>query len=277
MGKEILIVVTMLCATLLPCRAWGPEGHEIVGRIAELHLTPAAAKAVAELLNAGNTNAPLHLSDNAVANWPDAIRRERPESAPWHYVDIAFDADRYDPERDCLSHTGCVVTAISRFQQVLANHQTNTEARVEALKFLVHFVGDIHQPLHCAERHNDHGGNMVWVRWPGDEKASKLHAVWDEHLVQKCIRDSQLDTLAYADKLNRAVTNEADLVTGAPADWAWHSHRLAVTDVYATIPEYGRAHPLDDAYISRNQGIVAEQLTKAGLRLAALINAALKP
>ena len=91
---------------------------------------------------------------------------------------------------------------------------------------------------------------------------------------EKNLHDQQLTAPEYADKLNHAVT-ATQLQTwsaGAPADWAWESHRLAVTEVYATIPETGAAHQLDDTYITKNQHLVAEQLTKAGIRLAFLLN-----
>lgn len=267
----------MVFAGSLTCHAWGPDGHIIVGRIAEKHLTPAALRQLTTLLtdaNAGTT----HISDSAIANWPDEIRRERPETAPWHYVDIAFDAQEFDRQRDCLAHTGCVVSAIEQFQKVLADRQTNSAARVEALKFLVHFVGDLHMPLHCAQRHDDHGGNMVWVCWPGDTKASKLHGIWDVNFVQTNLRESGLTTLAYADQLAGKVTPKqtADWSTGTVADWAWESHRLAVTKVYAGIPDSGPAYDIPATYIQANQPVVATQLTKAGLRLARLLNESLR-
>ncbi len=249
--------------------AWGPAGHEIVGRIAEQRLTPATTQFIREL-----HNPEIHIADAGIADWADFIRRERPETAPWHYVDIPFDARKYDPERDCRQPAGCVISAIEKFRHVLADRQANSAARIEALKFLVHFVGDIHQPLHCAERHGDHGGNLVLVHWPGEPQALKLHAVWDGRFVEKNLRDQKLTAPEYADQLNHAVT-AAQLQAwsaGAPADWALESHRLAVTEVYATIPETGAARQLDDAYITKNQHLVAEQFTKAGIRLAYLLN-----
>ncbi len=254
--------------------AWGPAGHEIVGYIAEQHLTPATAHLIHDLLNTGNTNAEIHIADSGIANWPDFIRRDRPETAPWHYVDIPFDADKYEPERDCQQHGGCVVEAIERFRHVLGDRQTNATVRIEALKFLVHFVGDVHQPLHCAERHGDHGGNLVLVNWPGNPVALKLHAVWDGSLVEKYLHDRQVTALEYANQLNHAVTTAQFRTwnTGTPADWALESHRSAITEVYATIPEDSHAHALDDTYITTGQRLVAEQLIKAGIRLAYLLN-----
>ena len=189
-------------------------------------------------------------------------------------MDIPFDASSYDPARDCRAPGGCIITAIENFRRQLADAQTDRVARVEALKYLVHFVGDIHMPLHCAERYGDKGGNMVWVRETNDVKATRLHAFWDETLVVKNIKARGMDVTAYADSLNRAITAGQVKAwrTGAPADWAWEAHLLAVKEVYAGIPVHGKAVTLDAAYIANSQRIVAEQLTKAGLRLAQLLN-----
>ena len=118
------------------------------------------------------------------------------------------------------------------------------------------------------------GGNMVWVRVLGDEKATRLHAFWDENLVVKSLHDRQLAPATLADWLNHAITSEQRKLwsAGTPADWAWESHQLAINQVYAGIPEHGKAHPLDAAYITSGQRLVAEQLSKAGIRLAYVLN-----
>src|SRR2546422_40060 len=90
------IALILLAASARSALAWGPEGHEIVGHIAELHLTGKAKVGVAAILGPGKS-----ISDNNVANWPDFIRHDRPETGPWHFVDIPFDATSYDPQRDC--------------------------------------------------------------------------------------------------------------------------------------------------------------------------------
>lgn len=254
---------------------WGPEGHEIVGRIAELRLTPATAQAVNLLLNKSNQFAVVHLSD--VANWADHVRKDRSETAPWHFVDIPFAAEAYDVERDCTSHQGCVVDAITRFATILSQDQATTIARTEALKFLVHFAGDIHQPLHCAERNGDRGGNLCMVRWPGDSKPVKLHAVWDVNLPREILGSQHLAPLPYADKLNASITPENAAVwsAGIAPDWAWESHQIAVTKIYPEIPENGPPHRLSDDSIKKGQTIVEQQLAKAGIRLAQILNTAL--
>ena len=254
--------------------AWGPEGHMIVGRIAEQHLAPSTAHELHDLLNPSPTNTTLTIASSNVVNWADAMRVDRPETKPWHFVDIPFDAASYDPARDCRAPAGCLIAAIEDFRRQLADPRTEHAARVEALKYLVHFVGDVHMPLHCITRRGDKGGNMVWVREPNDVKATRLHAFWDLTLVAKNITALGMDVMAYGDSLNRAVTaaQAKAWCTGTPADWAWEAHLLAVKDVYTGIPVRGKAVTLDATYVANSQRIVAEQLTKAGLRLAQLLN-----
>src|SRR5687768_12079862 len=132
-----------LLVLLLPtiCQAWGGEGHQLLALIAEDQLTPAAKAAVKELLDGAN------ISDAEVVNWADEIRRERRETAPWHYVNIPHDAEAFDRGRDGRDGDN-VIDAIERQAKVLADKTQPREKRMEALKFVIHFVGDIHQPLH---------------------------------------------------------------------------------------------------------------------------------
>ena len=276
--KRPLLTIFALITTALSGQAWGPQGHEIVDRIAELHLTPRTLQAVNQLLNGTNAPVTIHISDDDVANWPDHVRSRRPETAPWHFVDIPFRAERFDPARDCTEHKGCVVEAIRDNERLLVDREATDKERVEALKFLVHFVGDIHQPLHCAERNGDKGGNLCQVKWPDAPKPTKLHVVWDVNLVDKNLHDRALDKLAYADYLNRTLAgpNAKAWSGGTPADWAWESHQHAVTEVYYTVPANGLPELLSADYIRKGQALVDIQLTKAGLRLAELLNQALR-
>jgi hypothetical protein len=173
-----LAAAIFLCgvAHAVPALAWWDAGHQIVANIAERRLTPAAKRETNELLALEHQR---HLS--SIASWADDIRRDRHETASWHFVDIPLDASRYDPARDCKDGD-CVVVQIVRFAHVLADPHAKPRARLEALKFVVHFVGDIHQPLHC-ENHGDHGGNDVHVGWFG--KPTNLHAVWDGSIIEK--------------------------------------------------------------------------------------------
>lgn len=265
------IVVALALAALvapLPAIAWGPEGHQIVGRIAEIHLTPAAASACKTILSGAR------ISDSEVANWADDIRHSRSETAPWHFVDIPFDAMGYDAERDCRAHNGCVVNAVRDNARLAGDREASAKERFEALKFLVHFVGDMHQPLHCAERGGDRGGNLCYVHWPGESKVVKLHVVWDVYLVRKDLHDHGVDAMAYADKLDAAQT--ADLIKtwqrGTVADWAWETHWVAINDVYESVPAGDSAPMLSATYIERGQKDIQQQFMRAGVRLAKILN-----
>lgn len=151
--------------------AWGGDGHQIVCLIAEDHLSPAAKAGIHDLLGAD-----INISDAEIASWADNIRRERRNTASWHFVDIPVDASGFDEQRDG-KHGNNVIDKIDQFERVLLNHNVSREKRAEALKFLVHFVGDLHQPLHCADR-NDKGGNSRLVFFLDQPRALNLHSVW---------------------------------------------------------------------------------------------------
>ena len=260
-------------------QAWGPEGHRIIGRIAERHLTPQAQAGVNDLLNPLNSTSQLsRLSEEQISCWADWIRHDWTNSAPWHFVDIPYNAAQYDPIRDCANHNGCVVEAIHTFSKVLADKHAAREQRLEALKFVVHFVGDIHQPLHCAERNGDKGGNFRMVTFPGRPDPVSLHYVWDSLLLEKILSDRRADALQYADQLNVQITKPQEVYwkRSTVEDWATESHKLAVQFAYATVPANGPPAALSDAYIRKNEEIVDIQLMRAGVRLAAILNETFK-
>ena len=155
---RLALTVILICLPL-PALAWGAEGHEIVAAIALRELTPAARLQVARLL--GSEAMLVHDS-----NWADEVRDQRPDTGPWHYVDIPLDAPGYDAGRDC-GGDACVVAQISHDLHVLGNARVSAGQRAEALRFLVHFVADIHQPLHAVDN-ADKGGNGVRVYLRGD-------------------------------------------------------------------------------------------------------------
>jgi hypothetical protein len=119
-----------------------------------------------------------HISDAAVASGADNVRREREETRPWHYVDVPVEAKGFEEQRDGR-HGNNVIDQIDHFAKVLAERKASRADRVDALKFLVHFVGDLHQPLHCAERNQDKGGNGRLVFFLNQQRAINLHSVWD--------------------------------------------------------------------------------------------------
>ena len=131
-----------------PALAWGPEGHSIIAEIAQRRLSPTAAQLVEKLLGRGHSLA-------SVASWADDARSERPETTNWHFVDVPIAVTQYDPARDCKkSDKGdCIVEELERLRKELRCGPDANKA--DALKFVVHFIGDIHQPLHTV---NGKGG-----------------------------------------------------------------------------------------------------------------------
>jgi hypothetical protein len=247
---------TVACA----CERVGPSGHRIVALIAARHLTPQARAGIQSLL--GNTNLA------AVANFADAVRNSRPETSRWHFADVPVSAPAFDPARDCklIPNKGdCAVAAIERFRTVLADKTAPKATRVEALKFIVHLVGDIHQPLHCGDPKNL-GGNSIAVTFFGS--ATNLHKVWDSGIIgQAGISDQE-----FADELEQSLTpgEIENLQGGTPVDWANESHALAVSNAYK-IPASKR---LGKAYYNANSSVVDDRLLRAGLRLARVLNEA---
>lgn len=177
------------------CFAWGADGYKIVGQIAWDHLNPDAKLAVKALL--GDDTLP------DAALWTDEIKSDPSYdwAKPLHYANVEPGAGEFDLERDCPEE-GCVVSAIIRYKGVLRDHAATRAEKLEALKFIVHFVGDIHQPLHVSHT-RDKGGNDIRVFFFHDN--TNLHHVWDSGL----IRHTRRPWSEYAEDLNQAITPHA--------------------------------------------------------------------
>ncbi len=241
-----------------PALAWAPEGHQIVAGIAARQLTQKARAQIASLLGG---EAMIVLD----ASWADEIRQQRPQTNPWHYVNIELGTGRYQPARDCPGGN-CVVAQIERDAAVLRDPRASRTVKREALLFLIHFVGDLHQPLHAADRH-DKGGNDVTVRLRG--KRLNLHQVWDQDVVAVMGNDSERIAADIEAHLSRAQKKE--LESGTPADWANESLIIAAREIYAPLPRSGRI-TLPPDYPRRERDLTRLQLTRAGLRLGAMLN-----
>ncbi|MGH6827410.1 MAG: S1/P1 nuclease [Rhizomicrobium sp.] len=260
MGAVIRFLLPLVLLLPVPARAWGPEGHEIVARIAADNLSPSAHLRISQIF--GGDAPELMVLDS---NWADEIRSARPATVPWHFVNIEVGTKGYNRKRDCR-HDACVVAQIGRDVAVLQNPGAGHDARLEALRFLIHFVGDIHQPLHDADRH-DKGGNKLTVYL--GRRRSNLHRVWDENVVAAL----GSDPLAVAGSIERDLSplEKRTLASGTPADWANEGFHLAERNIYAHLPARGRIRLRAD-YALDQQAIVRLQLARAGLRLAMLLN-----
>ncbi len=264
-----LCLALFLGVVSLPAFAWGPQGHALVAMIAADHLTPVARKNVKALLGSET------LAD--VASWPDAYRPLVTQTGAWHYVDIPEGTTTYVRDRDCPPQPGvklgagndkwrdCVVDRILFFEQRVGDTTLDPADRAVALKYLVHFIGDIHQPMHAMNL--ERGGNGINVVAFGSEKCGNgncnLHSVWDSGL----ILHRNLDVAQYKAALETQIKQDSvQAGTGDPAQWASESKALAD----AAIVEKGGS--VDEAYYQREIPVVDRQLELAGLRLAAALN-----
>jgi hypothetical protein len=259
-----------LLAAPVPAAAWGRTGHRVIATLAQGRLN-AKARAQVVLL--------LGTSDLAsVATWADDIRGARPETYNWHFVDIPKDKTTYDAMRDCKPGPkgDCVIAEIARARAVLADTTAGTADRAEALKFLIHFYGDMHQPLHCADN-MDRGGNSVVLTWFGqadsspatdDKPATKwnLHSVWDYGIIDRL----NMSEAQWVASLNASLADGSITVPagGTPATWAKAAHALAVSYAYATPASLELGQP----YQTRNLPIVRRQMARAAVRLANALN-----
>jgi len=263
--KAICISALLLLGPVGSVFGWGQEGHSIVAEIAQRRLSPAAQAQIEQILG-------HNVSLGSIASWADDNRDLFGKSFNWHFVDIPLANMDYDPARDCQDtpRGDCVINAIERNKQILGNPLFSSKDRLEALKYIVHFVGDIHQPLHTVKDHV--GGIQYPVTFfidPAKKKKEQtnLHAIWDSNL----IRTTVWDWGAYVTRLEEQWLPGKDvgaLSRGTPIQWALEAHKIAI-DVAFTAPIDA---DLGEDYLKLAQPMVDQQLALAGLRLARTLN-----
>jgi hypothetical protein len=288
---KLCAAIALLCngAWSNPVWAWGDEGHEVVALIAQSRLDPVVRRNVEALL-AADTDTLTAPNMAEAATWADKYRDfdrngARQHTRLWHFVDLELSAP--DLDRACFDHPAlpagtlasngpaqdCVVDKIDEFAAELANPSTDRSERVVALKFLLHLVGDLHQPLHAADDH-DRGGNDKRVSGAGMH-AETLHHYWDTDFVEQLGPNPQ----QIATKLSAHIsaTDARIWGRGNPGDWAMESFKVAKDDAYGRLPAPdGRGKVLlTGEYITMADRDVALQLSKAGVRLAVMLNRAL--
>ncbi len=282
-----LAAAAAISALSLPAAAlaWGYEGHEIVAAIAQGYLTPQVRERVDRMLAADQSTLTAHdMLDEST--WADSFRRSHQETSGWHFVDIeldhpdlksaCFDFPAPGPVASQAPAHDCIADKLAEFSRELADPATAAPERLLALKFVLHFVGDIHQPLHDADNH-DKGGNCVLVSL-GGSRTVNLHSYWDTVAVRGLGEDPQ----TVARTLARLITPEekAAWETGDANAWALEGFDIAKTKVYSLDSKPGC--PPDPSPISLPSGyeqmareVDSVQLEKAGVRLAATLNRAL--
>jgi S1/P1 Nuclease len=270
--------------------AWGDEGHSVVALVAQSFMDPDVRKRVAALLAADTDSLTTH-DIASEATWPDKFRDaningSREKTRQWHFVDIEISAPNFDEA--CFNHPkipagataadgpaqDCVVDKIEEFAAELADPRTDLEEQVTALKFVLHFVGDVHQPLHSSDS-NDRGGNDKRVSAAGF-KAGNLHHFWDTEFVDQLGPDAK--TIA-SDLIGHITADQqVQWQAGRPADWAQETFTMAKDDAYGQLPAANArgSFRLPDEYITMATNDVSLQLSKAGVRLAMILNQSLK-
>jgi hypothetical protein len=308
----LLTVVLMGSLGEPTTNAWGCKGHQTVALIAEKHLTPEARELVLKLLSENPIDPQLKrycgsaVSDamGDASTWADDVRGER-KNGPSHYIDIPRGAPRGSLEGFC-GKEGCVVSAIAEQVAILKDKSANGAKRAEAVRYIIHFVGDLHQPLHSTTN-ADEGGNCVPVKYfrrepheRGHGFSPNLHSVWDTAILE---RDSEgADPGEYAEMLEGTFAGSIEGWQKAGIhvdDWVWESHEYADSTVYAglapkiaiepNVPVHSctddnnigqrllRQHIMAGEKYQEEAALVVErQVAQAGIRLAMVLNDAAK-
>ncbi|AOW78791.1 hypothetical protein A3Q34_19265 [Colwellia sp. PAMC 20917] len=255
MINKSLMAVMVITLAHLPIKsafALGPNGHRMVAKIAEDNLEPSAKKALMQLTD----GAPLA----QMANWSDNIRSDKKwdYAKPWHYISIDDD-EVFDGLK--RNEDGDILKALADFEKKLRDKKITKEEKWQALAFYIHFVGDIHQPLHVGRR-DDLGGNKITVKWFG--KPTKLHAVWDSSIIEH----QKLSYTEYANFLNNQTPDTINLWQDTVyLDWAKESKSNR-----ETVYDFPEDKELSYQYAYKNTPILNEQIAKAGFRLAGMLN-----
>lgn len=244
------LIVGAICTEM--AMAWGGDGHRLVADFASARLSMPAKSEIDRLLT-------LEPGANlaTISTWADEVRA--PTTAPWHYVNFPRDTGCHYEAATLCAGGSCVVSAIDRQVAVLASKAPD-EQRLKALKYVVHFVGDVHQPLHAGYA-DDRGGNSYQLQAFG--RSTNLHGLWDSGLIVNW--PGGLPSVRAAMEAEALV--DVKLNTAA---WAEESCRTVAADGF-----YPSAHKLQSEYATAWSGTLAQRLAAAGQRLAAVLNSAL--
>lgn len=292
-----LAAILLLGASALlpvPARAWGNEGHKAIALIAYRHLTPPVRHKVDRLLRRDKDRR-TRPDFASRATWADryrdsdhgTTRKHYDLTYRWHFVDLEL--DHPDLTRACFGRPppdvpasagpakACVVDRINAFAHELRTLPFGSHEQIVAFKFLLHLVGDVHQPLHAADNH-DQGGNKVLVLFGRHVVGQPLHAYWDTAVVKQLGATPRKVAAAVR---RRFGSRCHQWMSGTPADWAWESFAIARHTAYR-LGQPGRdrhgdvAYRLSPQYQRHAATAAAEQIEKAGCRLAMVLNRSLR-
>ncbi|MES1257751.1 MAG: S1/P1 nuclease [Acidobacteriota bacterium] len=305
-----------LCGTAF---GWGCEGHQMIGLIARAHLTPRVSAAVDRLLNENPLDPAQKrycqdrpadpMADGAA--WADDTKSVD-KTFTWHFVDIPLavhqsDVRNSDVSRWCEAigpslngkdRPGCITTAIDYEWEILRDKERTGPERAKALRYVIHFLGDLSQPLHDSDNH-DQGGNCTRLGFFGQEKLENLHAIWDEKIIGRDMGIRRTTQSEYAAGLDREFAKHWREWGKAKTDvkaWAWEGHDIAARVTYGKLkPRLPEADPalgqadraacnagrtlvqamhisVGEEYFDETLPVIRQQLAKAGYRLAGLLN-----
>ncbi|MDG6348829.1 S1/P1 nuclease [Luteimonas sp. 8-5] len=279
MRLRLVFATALLTLAASPAAlAWSALGHQMVGELAQRHISPAAQTQV-DLLLAGEPDPTLA----GVAAWADRLRDLEPErfkaTSRWHYVNTPpGQGCGYEPARDCPDGQ-CVIGAIEAQRRILADRNQPLEARRDALKFIVHFVGDVHQPMHANNR-DDLGGNRYQVSLRTDLQpeayarkhyvdgvmGTNLHSIWDYYI----LGSEGLSLQQYSDRLDALPwpPMPVDGPQTGPDAWAGESCRLI--DARSVYPD---GHKMDQSYLDEYRPLAEQRVRQAAWRLAQILDA----
>lgn len=292
---------------------WGCDGHQMIALITRMHLTPAASESVDRLLHENPIDPALNRycrdrPDDPIADsatWADDVRNIE-KNADWHYIDIPRAVTAPKSENDALKwcaalpdgRPGCIVTAIETQSAILRDPNQSAAARAKALRYIIHFFGDLTQPLHDTDN-QDRGGNCTSLTFFAVGKPQNLHGIWDSQLIAHELEAAQTTPAQYAEKLDEAFRSHWSEWGQSKPDllaWAWEGHKLAVRVAYGDLKPAIPLEPpsaevtdqdacdaerdkvaelhitIDDRYATDAMPVIREQLAKAGYRLAGFLN-----
>lgn len=293
--KRLHRIVTILFLSLLSLSsafAWWEEGHRTVARLAAAQLTPQARAAIARLLNVKDTPESVANAMAIASTWADEIKNQHPETKNWHFIDIALQDSKRDLPSRCPNND-CIVAQLKQFSEQLNRYHrgersTGSWSDTDALRFVIHFVGDLHQPLH-ASSDADLGGNCIKLQ---AYDAKNLHSLWDGGMLKHILPNDRELTELYGFYIQEELSEgkRKKLAKGSIDNWTWESYKVAKKQIYQKLkvpvapvvfPNGCDAAPaaitgfhpeITHSYFNEMKPVLRDQIIKAGLRLAKLLN-----
>ena len=255
--KKLLIILLIIPSL---CYPWGEEGHRIMGKITEKHLTSVTKAKLNKLLDGK--------AISEVSNWLDKMRPVWDRASVFHYISMPVDALRYEPVH-CDNGGICAISMINKYENRLLTSIESPHAKGECIKVMVHLFQDLHMPLHTGGQKNDYGGNGVKIDFFG--KSSNLHKLYDTNIIQYAKKTDD----EWVDYLLKDLTPDdiIDIQSGSLEDWVNDSHAI-VKAIYDNLPKkkIDKKVIIDENYVEFGNKIIEQQILKSGLRLAKYLN-----